>query len=321
MKKIHIAVAALLAASSAFADFSQAELKSDSANGDYWYVQGTGSASDLAAIIQDGETGGKVGALKYGAGNLNFDDDTVLTISGESVMYGTSKYGVGVVKDQNAGFVFSENTKGTLIVKNTNGMISGEGKLAVNIKKGEAGVGGIITTKIAAHQNSVWLGLERKNAIRNADGGAFIATVNKAFTISMSASQHIRLDVRKYNPDKFSFTVTDGAYLCIDGSQFYGDATSASDVTIKSGNALEDGAILFLKEAFTVEDDGSIVKRSQTFKIVDNSGKTLDLVKSEITYDGKNYYAFSATAIPEPAEWAAIFGAAALALAVCRRRK
>lgn len=188
MKKIHIAMAALLAASSAFADFSQAELKSDSANGDYWYVQGTGSASDLAAIIQDGETGGKVGALKYGAGNLNFDDDTVLTISGESVMYGTSKYGVGVVKDQNAGFVFSENTKGTLIVKNTNGMISGEGKLAVNIKKGEAGVGGIITTKIAAHQNSVWLGLERKNAIRNADGGAFIATVNNAFTISMSAS-------------------------------------------------------------------------------------------------------------------------------------
>lgn len=314
-------LAALFAASSAFAAFSEATFTTDSANGDYWYVQGTDSAATLAAIIQDGEISGQIGALKYGAGNLNFDDDTVLTISGESIMYAGSKYGVGAVKNQSAGFVFFENTKGTLVVKNANGMISGAGKLAVNVKKGEAGVGGIITARIAAHENFVWLGLERKNAIRNESGGAFMATVNNSFAITMSASQHIILDVRKYNPDKFTFDATNGAYLCIDGSEYYGEATNADVVTIKSLNALEDGAILFLKDVFTVEDDGSIVKGSQTFKIVDNTGESLDLVKSEITYDGKNYYAFSATAIPEPAEWVAIFGAVALALAVYRRRK
>ena len=37
------------------------------------------------------------------------------------------------------------------------------------------------------------------------------------------------------------------------------------------------------------------------------------------TIDSQTYY--YASAIPEPAEWAAIFGAAALALAVYRRRK
>jgi hypothetical protein len=41
----------------------------------------------------------------------------------------------------------------------------------------------------------------------------------------------------------------------------------------------------------------------------------------QATVDGVSGYLLSAVAVPEPAEWAMIFGGIALALAVYRRRK
>ena len=50
-----------------------------------------------------------------------------------------------------------------------------------------------------------------------------------------------------------------------------------------------------------------------------NGDKLLNLDIKEIDMNGRTYIAM--TQVPEPAEWAAIFGAIALGLAACRRRK
>ena len=61
-------------------------------------------------------------------------------------------------------------------------------------------------------------------------------------------------------------------------------------------------------------------ENSQVIRFVDTNGdKLLNLDIKEIDMNGRTYIAM--TQVPEPAEWAAIFGAVALGLAACRRRK
>ena len=62
--------------------------------------------------------------------------------------------------------------------------------------------------------------------------------------------------------------------------------------------------------------------KTQTINIIDNSGAALGgLNWSEVNIGGKDYFMLTGMAIPEPAEWAALFGAAVLAFAAHRRRK
>ena len=125
----------------------------------------------------------------------------------------------------------------------------------------------------------------------------------------------------------YYLTGTDGASLFVNGATGYlPDTVKEGFITLVNGNI--DGTVYFLENIVTSDGfaDGTITithaSKSQMISFIDSDGNKmgddrLKFGKTEI--DGKNYY--FATTIPEPAEWAAIFGAIAGGLAVCRRRK
>ena len=63
--------------------------------------------------------------------------------------------------------------------------------------------------------------------------------------------------------------------------------------------------------------NGDTVAKTITLQGADLS----DFSFTKTTIDGVGGYLLSAVAVPEPAEWAMIFGAIALGLAIYRRRK
>lgn len=155
----------------------------------------------------------------------------------------------------------------------------------------------------------------------------FVNDARGQFNLNMSANQTIDLDIRSNIKGVFNLSITDGASLFVNGATGYlPDTVKEGFITLVNGNI--DGTVYFLENIVTSDGfaDGTITithaSKSQMISFIDSDGNKmgddrLKFGKTEI--DGKNYY--FATAIPEPAEWAAIFGAIAVGLAVCRRRK
>lgn len=92
-------------------------------------------------------------------------------------------------------------------------------------------------------------------------------------------------------------------------------------------NSLENGALLFNKDVIASEyQDGMIVVKkddsTQTLNIKGSDGNLLkDLFWSDQVVEGYYYLSAVAPAVPEPAEFAVIFGALALAVSIYRKRK
>ena len=145
--------------------------------------------------------------------------------------------------------------------------------------------------------------LEKAQAIRDANGGLVsISTLNgttKAELILSASNDFATITALKNNLDVF---VSEGAVLKA--------AFAASDGGLIVLHDFVDNSV-FVNNWESIEDFSSIFEIYQTIDGME--------VKVDKIYCNNGW--LSTTAIPEPAEWAAIFGAVALAATLYRRRK
>ena len=149
------------------------------------------------------------------------------------------------------------------------------------------------------------LNLQTENAITNANGEAIDLTVDSTTKLSilmMSASQ--KFNTITANKQNLQVEILDDAIL------------SASFVSENGGKIFING---FAEETIFVENADQIADVNSIFFAY----ATADDAETEIDqlYINNGWLSAIAPAIPEPAEWAMIFGGIALSLAIYRRRK
>ncbi len=258
------------------------------------------------------------------AGQLNFDDDTNLTLTANSSKLGTSGYYSFMGLDSTNPAVLNFTGTGVLNASKA-GLNSYNSNLTITVEKG---AGGLITPKICAQNKSITLNNHEAYGIRSSNANkAFSFCLVTTANINMTADMAITTDFR--NNTNLNLNISNNANLFIEsGINILNDGYKAN---IKiADDSLTSGAILFDKDIVSSEydADGKIVittsEKKETLSIMTSSGDALTgLYWQEVTINGNDYYRLSGTAltIPEPAEWAAIFGGLALALAIYRRRK
>ena len=146
----------------------------------------------------------------------------------------------------------------------------------------------------------------------------------KHLTVNMDCDQNVSLDFR--NTTINAFNITNGATLTVSGWGYVSGATTSSIIL---ADGLKNGSIFFSDkcsdwnvESWDAENSAFTVKRktnTMTIYFVDENEEQLkDL--SFTAVDG-GWLITGMQAVPEPAEWAMIFGGIALGLAIYRRRK
>ena len=278
-------------------------------------IVGTGSVNELSSSTYNW--------IRL-SGTLNFDSDKSITLTASNTLLGTSGY-YSFMALNASGATLNFTGAGTLTTPNANnaGLNSYKGPLTINVAKG---AGGIITPKVCGQTQTLTLNLNQENAIRRADGAGFNLCLVIDSNLSMSANQHIGTDFRANT--NLNLNITNGSYLFIDRVDMILTDGITSKIKV-ADNKLEDGAILFSKDVIKTGYDSETGKlvvfsgsKTQNIEIKTSNNTALTgLNWDEVSIDGKDYYMLTGMAVPEPAEWAAIFGAAALALAVYRRRK
>lgn len=291
MKKLSL----LLAASAIFAGATQAEdittevVKTGAfsvVNGETLNITGSGAKLIFDPSIPSGWSGGVQYALDIKSGA------TVNVLNGGHI-------------DMNS------NTKDFKVIK-----VDG----VFNVESGT-----VSTNKITLGSSSKFI-LSQANAISPSSlPKAYLTLAGNNISVEMNASQAFILDIRQTSTG--SFDIASSAVLTV--SDWYVHTTVADTVdptvivlkdfvsnsifladSTNTTYEMSDGGVL---SVFYTE--GSAVKK-QRFSFLDESG---DLIAMKlIDGDGGKYLS---TAIPEPAEWAAIFGALAMGLAVYRRRR
>ena len=278
-------------------------------------IVGTGSVNELSSSTYNW--------IRL-SGTLNFDSDKSITLTASNTLLGTSGY-YSFMALNASGATLNFTGAGTLTTPNANnaGLNSYKGPLTINVAKG---AGGIITPKVCGQTQTLTLNLNQENAIRRADGAGFNLCLVIDSNLSMSANQHIGTDFRANT--NLNLNITNGSYLFIDRVDMILTDGITSKIKV-ADNKLEDGAILFSKDVIKTGYDSETGKlvvfsgsKTQNIEIKTSNNTALTgLNWDEVSIDGKDYYMLTGMPVPEPAEWAALFGAAALALAVYRRRK
>lgn len=291
MKKLSL----LLAASAIFAGATQAEdittevVKTGAfsvVNGETLNITGSGAKLIFDPSIPSGWSGGVQYALDIKSGA------TVNVLNGGHI-------------DMNS------NTKDFKVIK-----VDG----VFNVESGT-----VSTNKITLGTSSKFI-LSQANAISPSSlPKAYLTLAGNNMSVEMNASQAFILDIRQTATG--TFDIASSAVLTV--SDWYVHTTVADTVdptaivlkdfvsnsifladSTNTTYEMSDGGVL---SVFYTE--GSVVKK-QRFSFLDESG---DLIAMKLVDgDGGKYLS---TAIPEPAEWAAIFGALAMGLAVYRRRR
>ncbi len=321
MKKL-ITILSLFAAASAFADFSATSATSAS---------GWGNSSDLkTALIDAGanvQNGDFKAALKFTGDGvtetsnpLNFNDSFVV-YNADGVAYGFTAKSAKLTFQEGGYLILSRGFKA-------------EGDVVVTVDKANSGlllfnqVQGERRLFVIGKSDTLTLNLSVKDAFMQKDATsgrtgamALLDLGGGSIAVNSSAEQHFAIRW---------WSATGDLTLNLSDKMFIDDwilHTSGVDKNITiAENGLDAGALYFLKDSENVTfdaDNGKITKTdgtlTQTFTLV---GDIADLKVTEEVINGETYVKFTtALAIPEPAEWAAIFGGIALALAIYRRRK
>ena len=147
----------------------------------------------------------------------------------------------------------------------------------------------------------------------------------KHLIVNMDCDQNVSLDFRAGT--KNAFNITNGATMTVSGWGYIADGATTSSIILADG--LKNGSIFFSDkcsdwnvESWDAENSAFTVKRktnTMTIYFVDENEEQLkDL--SFTAVDG-GWLITGMQAVPEPAEWAMIFGGIALGLAIYRRRK
>mgnify|MGYP003288113088 CR=1 FL=1 len=328
MRKIATTLS-IFAASCAFAAFTETETDFNGVNG--WTISGSGSASELGAQ--------NTTALLLDNATIDFDSTDGLEIKvGSGAAFQYAKYSIGIKGDVVLNFKSGSNASLTAskgIATSYDGGNIG-GNLTVNVEKGYLGKLSVPVFGCAYNggQTFAKLTMNLHSAYALNQTRMF---VSKQTTVSMSADQSIRWDVRN-SKDKgiLSLNITDGASLFVVGGDYAINYASGSSVMLM-GDDLMDGYIYFVSSMVASFDDDAKtitlkgmnngVENLHTVSFVDKDGNAVNgdsyanFEIGETVVNGVAYHYATMAAIPEPATWAAIFGAIALGLAVCRRRK
>lgn len=322
-------IVSLFAASCAFAAFTETETDFNGVNG--WTISGSGSASELGA--QD------TTALLLDNATIDFDSTDGLEIKvGSGAAFQYANYSIGIKGDVVLNFKSGSNASLTaskgIATSYSGGTIGGN--LTVNVEKGYLGKLSVPVFGCAYNggQTFAKLTMNLHSAYALNQTRMF---VSKQTTVSMSADQSIRWDVRN-SKDKgiLGLNITDGASLFVVGGDYAINYASGSSVMLM-GDDLMDGYIYFVSsmvasfdndaKTITLKGMNNGVENLHTVSFVDKDGNAVNgdsyanFEIGEKTIDGVKYTYATMAAIPEPATWAAIFGAIALGLAFCRRRK
>lgn len=331
MRKLAYSVFAL-AAGSLFADtfqFTETESTIDTAT--IYYISGTNGVNE--GTVDNIKTNPSSNAFILEDITVNFTKDTLkgLEITGTAKV-GSGAYALG--SKGNSVLNFKEGaTVGMKLEKGfaTSYGYDKKGALTINVEKGYLGT--IIADTAVAQYGTLNLNLHKANVLKAMsarNSTRLFVDLSGQINLNMSADQSIDLDIRSNSNNAFNLSLSDGANLFVKSSTGWTDpALSGETFYISLVNGEIDGTVLFLESI--VKSDGfvdgeitinhaGVEQKIAFFDPTTNSKMGEDKLRfGETTIDSKTYY--YATAIPEPAEWAAIFGAVALALAVYRRRK
>ena len=147
----------------------------------------------------------------------------------------------------------------------------------------------------------------------------------KHLTVNMDCDQNVSLDFR--NTTISAFNITNGATLTVSGWGYVSSGATISKLILADG--LKNGSIFFSDkcsdwnvESWDAENSVFTVKRktnTMTIYFVDENEEQLKDLSFTAVEGG--WLLTGMQAVPEPAEWAMIFGGIALGLAIYRRRK
>lgn len=288
------------------------------------YITGSGFSSSLeTSALRESSTAWLLDSAIINFGNSG----KIYTL--ENTKFGFANYSIGLKGD--SALNFGAGSKDSLIA--TSGISNtcidrSNGKneltysnLTITVDKEYEGT---ISMKVVAclSQKTVELNLAKSNALVQ-EGDVRLYTLGEGkMRINVSANQNFCWDARG---NGYIFNVNNGAQLFFNSfSTLSGQATTHAIDTL-------DGDILFTKsmvdsydaENLSVVLCGLITGDTEVtfYNIFFTNNTGSDLFMGEKTIGGVDYVYISNTQIPEPAEWAAIFGAVALAFAAYRRRK
>lgn len=332
MIKTTITTFSLFAASCAFAALTEteSEFKSNrtdpdtgaalTANG--WTISGSGSASEIGAGAQD------TTAILFEDATIDFDSIGTTIKVGEGAQFQSSNdFSIGtkgnVVLNFKSGSTASLITSAGLATSADKAQSAG--KVVINVEKGYAGT--ITLPVIGVVKGNLEMNLHNAYALK--DTRLYISNVAK---LNMSADQSIVWDIRRKDLAVFQLNITNGAGLFV--SKIYSAGGTYDGAKVKlTGENLLDGFIYFVSSMVdSYDDDAKTItlkrgSRLYTISFVDKDGNDVNSENyagfefGETVINGVAYHYATMAAIPEPATWAAIFGAIALGLAVYRRRK
>ena len=248
-----------------------------------------------------------------------------VTVDGASAFWdfapSTEQYSLTI---QGKGIVSLTNG-GTLDLNSPNSGNSGlkinQWRTASEFANGDADLritsGTLITDKIA-NFNGI-LEISQANAIKSASStnAPVLTVVYTGAYLRLNASQNFNLDMRANSKMVTSFA--NNARLSIDA------LTSHSGGMTLVLQDFENGEI-YVDDSTNLVLEGSVLVRKNSHGDIEQAITLLDAATgaefSKLYWNqvGSGHI-LSLTAIPEPAEWAAIFGAIALGLAIYRRRK
>ncbi len=329
MRKLAYSVFAL-AAGSLFADtFQFTETESTIATSTIYYISGTNGVN--VGTVDNIKTNPSSNAFILEDITVNFTKDTLkgLEITGTAKVssgdYALGTKGNSVLNFKDGATVGMKLEKGFA----TSYGNKNKGALTINVEKGYLGT--IIADAAVAQYGTLNLNLHKANVLKGVKYSTrlFVDAAGQ-INLNMSADQAIDLDIRTNNNNVFNLSLSDGANLFVKSSTgWLSPDLSGKTSYISLVNGEIDGTVLFLESI--VKSDGFVdgeitINHAGVEQVIAFFDPTTNSKMGEdklrfgtTTIDSKTYY--YATAIPEPAEWAAIFGAAALALAVYRRRK
>ena len=303
--------------STSFADFTIADALGNKSEEGGVSLTGTGSVDDIISL---GGTN-QYYFIRFQGSEINFNSASSLFTTSTAVQLGSSRY--SMIIEGNSTLNFTGTGTLSLAGGKTNGGLIINSATTINVA---SNAGGIIVSKVCVNKAGVTFNLNQKNALRNSGNEkTLLCIVGKTMAMNITADQSYELDFR--NGTTVNLNATNGANLIFDSiNQVFGENYTA---TVNVMNDLTDGALLInenIIQSVDKENNNFVIGVSetsnhQTFTINGLSDK-VEWTR-DFEYNGEKYLRISAmtAAVPEPAEWAMIFGGIALGLAIYRKRK
>ena len=283
-------------------------------------ITGTGSIDDFGSNLS------YKSLWLYGADiTIATDKTLVLTSTSSGTGYLPVSSGAYAIVCQNGANKITIENGGGLHCKGASSIAINEYNASLELTIAED-AGDVYLGKVFCFNGkALTLNLHKENAFgRTATIGSANASTN---TINVSEDQSLKFDFRSPSSKNY-FNITNGAIISVETVSYVSSSKSWQCV-FTFENELKDGGILFetnsMWDADSWDSENAIFtidsapNQTIKYKFVDANGDAL----TNLTYTAVEggWLLTGVVAVPEPAEWAVIFGSLALGLAIYRKRK